>query len=208
MHNEIAWLPQKININKYLDINNIIDYNKLIEDTFNLFAMDFCNSSSPTFFENKRVVISGKILDCDCLKIKKCYNDEFYNCETCKFKDLFDIFNHICTDDYLGIKKQTPKINVPELKKRNKSKNRKIPRTPGKFNIERVVRTVWIKAIIQNANDCQNINIVKIYDLTNKLQNVNLILSKEKYKISLKPIHNEETGEIKYFVLKTAFFMN
>lgn len=209
MYNNIPWLPSIIDINKF-KVNGKINYSKLIEETFNLFIMDFYNETTPVFFERKKVVFSKKILDCSELKIRTCYNEEYYCCEDCKYKDYFDIFNHISTDDYKYLHKMDSSIKVPKYKKRKN--NKKIPRTPGKFNIERLIRICWIKAIIENSNDKDNVKILKNYfedkkSKIKKLIGVNILLKRENYKIGLEPIIDKETDEIKYYVLKTAFYI-
>lgn len=209
MYNGIDWLPELIDESCY-NSKGIIDYKKLIEDTYNIFCMDFCNPSSPIIFENKRVVIDEKILDCTCLKVKNCYNLKYFDCNDCKFKSCFDIFNHICTDDYELLHKKNKTIKVPKLKKRKR--NRIIPRVPGKFNIERLKRVVWIKSIIEHSAENPFIAIKRNTYFDDKLNieviaDINLELKQEKYKIVIKPIYEKATGIVKYYVMKTAFYM-
>lgn len=209
MYNGIDWLPEIIN-EKDFQIGNSINYFSLIENAYNYFVMDFCNLTTPVLYENKRVVICEKQLDCSLLKTQDCYNSLYYNCQNCSFHNKFDIFNHICTDDYYLLHKKNPSINVPKLK--IKKRNRKIPRTPGKFNLERLKRVVWIKSIIENCKDRNNIEIFRnTYKDKNTQQeilvDVTLILKQEKFKIALEPIIDKQNNTIKYYVLKTAFYM-
>lgn len=210
MYNGIDWLPEIID-DKDFQCEEGINYSSLIETAYTYFVMDFCNPTSPILFKNKKVVICEKLLDCFLLKIKDCYNSMYYNCPNCNFQNKFDIFNHISTDDYYLLHKKNPSINVPKLKV--KKRNRKIPRTPGQFNLERLKRIVWIKAIIENCNDTKN---VKIYENTftdknnhkTTLIDVTFVLKQEKYKIAIEPIIDKQNNTIKYYVLKTAFYMN
>ena len=209
MYNEINWLPEIICISNYKNENGI-DYYKLIDDIYNNFVMDFFNPSFPIMFENKKVVINESILDCSTLKVQNCYNQQYYTCNNCKFKNSYDIFNHICTDDYETLYKNNKSIQVPKLKKRKR--NRKIPRTPGCFNLNRACRVGWIKSIIENSIDNQNIKLIKnVYedkDLNKViLLDVTFILIQEKYKVIIKPIYDNSTGKKKYYVLKTAYYM-
>ena len=204
MYNGIGWLPEIIN-EKYYEYNGKTNYYKLIEDAYNNFVMDFCNPSSPVIFRNKQIVISDKILDCSSLKTQECFNIQYYTCSNCKFKSCFDIFNHICTSDYYLLHKQNNKISVPKLKKRKNG--RRIPRTPGKFNIARLVRAGWIRAIIENCDDKLNVKINENFNQSKtKLIDINFILIQEKYKISIEPIYDNRTNCLKYYILKTAFY--
>lgn len=210
MHNGIAWLPEIIN-EKDFQNSEIIDYSLLIENAYNYFVMDFCNPTAPVLYENKKVVICEKQLDCSSLKIQDCYNSVYYNCKNCSFQNKFDIFNHICTDDYYLLHKRDSSINVPKLKIKKRN-NRKIPRTPGRFNLERLKRVVWIKSIIENSEDKNNIKILKnIYKDKNTQQeiliDVTFILKQERFKIAIEPIIDKQNNTIKYYVLKTAFYM-
>ena len=210
MYNGISWLPEIINENDFRD-NYSINYSLLIENAYNFFVMDFCNTTAPVIYENKKVVICEKQLDCSLLKVQDCFNSIYYNCANCNFKNKFDIFNHICTDDYYLLHKKDSSINVPKLKT-SKKKNRKIPRTPGKFNIDRLTRIVWIKSIIENCNDIQHVEIRKNEYLDKNTQNKVLIdttfvLKQERYKIAIEPIYDKQTNTIKYHILKTAFYM-
>lgn len=210
MYNKIDWLPEILNIEKYKNKDNI-DYCKLIEDAFNNFAMDFFNPSTILMFENKKVVVNENILDCSLLKTQNCYNQKYYNCNNCKFKNYYDIFNHICTDDYEKLYKSNKKLQIPKLKKRKK--NRKIPRTPGCFNLNRICRVGWIRAIIEHSSDRQNVELIKnIYKDKDQnkeiLLDVCFILTKENYKIVIKPIYDNNSGEIKYYILKTAYYIS
>lgn len=216
MYNGINWLPKIIEENDYATETGI-DYIALIEQVYTYFVMDFCNSTSPVMFEGKKVVICKKQLDCSLLKKKECYNSDFYTCQNCNFQNKFDIFNHISTDDYYTLHKKDSSIEVPKLKV--KKRNRKIPRTPGRFNIERLKRIVWIKSIIENCADTENVlifkNSYKQKSLSNRaessvniLANVTFILKNEKYKVAIEPIRDKQSNAIKYFVLNTAFYMN
>lgn len=207
MCTKISWLPEIVNEKDYQD-GKYVNYAKLIESVYNLFLMDFCNPSAPVMFEGKRVVLNNKVLDCSVLKVENCYNEAYYNCDSCKFKAYFDIFNHISTDDYSTLHKQNPKIPVPKLKV--KKKQRKVPRTPGRFNLARLCRIVWIRSIIENSDDTSNVLITKntYQEGTEfKLIDVDFVLLQEKYKVVIEPIFDKSSKEIKYFVLKTAFYM-
>ena len=138
MYNGISWLPELLNIENYKSEDNI-DYCKLIEDVHNNFVMDFLNPSAPVYFDNKKVVFNENPLDCSVLKIQNCYNQQYYNCDNCKFKECYDIFNHICTDDYETLYKEDKNIQVPKLKKRKR--NRKIPRSS--YIHQTINNTIW-----------------------------------------------------------------
>ena len=216
MYNGISWLPEMINEKDYVSETGI-DYIALIEQVYTYFVMDFCNPSSPVMFEGKKVVICEKPLDCSLLKKKECYNENFYTCQNCNFQNKFAIFNHISTDDYYTLHKKDSSIEVPKLKV--KKRNRKIPRTPGRFNLERLKRIVWIKSIIENCTDAENVivskNTYKQKSLCNKgeasvdvLTDVTFVLKNERYKVAIEPIKDKQSNIIKYFVLNTAFYMS
>ena len=106
--------------------------------------------------------------------------------------------------------KKNKTIKVPKLKKRKR--NRIIPRVPGKFNIERLKRVVWIKSIIEHSAENPFIAIKRNTYFDDKLNieviaDINLELKQEKYKIVIKPIYEKATGIVKYYVMKTAFYM-
>ena len=200
MYNGIDWLPAIIDKNDYRNIEtNTIDYCKLIEDSYNYFYHSFLKPKNPVLFENKRITVAPKMLDCSSLKYQNCYNSEYYSCDNCKFKNYLDIFNHICTDNYDSYRKKNKKISVPKLKKSKNGKS--IPRTPGKFNIDRITRTVWLRAIIEHCDDADNVKLNK------SNRDVSFILVKEKYKIVIMPKYDKFTNTVKYYILKTAFYM-
>lgn len=210
MYNGIDWLPEIIEEKDFQNKEGI-NYSSFIETVHTYFVMDFCSPTSPVLYKNKKVVLCEKLLDCSLLKIQDCYNSMYYECQNCHFKGKFDIFNHISTDDYHLLHKKNPSISVPKLKV--KKRNRKIPRTPGQFNIERLKRIVWIKSIIENCHDAKNVEVIRntYIDKDNHreiLIDITFILKQEKYKIAIEPIVDKQSNTIKYYVLKTAFYMN
>ena len=149
-------------------------------------------------FQGKRVILQDKLLSCDKLENKNCYNQEFYNCEICPFEKKLDIFNHICTIEYTKKKLKHKGGSIKLKKEFKKSSSQSLPRTPGEFCIPRVLLSCWIKPIILNADDTEQVSITKNGN-TYTLELIN-----RKYKIHLVKI-TSKTGSI-YYILKTAYF--
>lgn len=121
----LKWLPPKLNLENFSDINAFIKHLYII------FEEDFKNNE-PVFFGNKPIQINNLPLHRRCEKLLKkgltCNNQ--YNCNNCIFVDKEDIFNHITC----------------------REQNEEI-RTPGIFEEERASRLPWIRHIIENCND-------------------------------------------------------
>ncbi len=197
MSNDINWLPNISRLENYYDGRNF-DFVRLVNDRYNDLMNDFFNNSSPVMFQGGRVFLKDKLLSCDKLEVKNCYNNDFYDCLTCPFEQKLDIFNHICTIEYTNkmLKKKGGKLKLKkEFRKSGKSS---LPRTPGEFCIPRVLLSSWIKPIILHANDKEQVII-------NKNGNTyTLELINRKYRIHLVEI-TPENGN-KYYFLKTAYF--
>jgi len=197
MSNNIDWLPNIVRLEDYYDGTNF-DFVQLINDCYNEFINDFYNNSSPVMFQGRRVFLQDKLLSCDKLEVKNCYNKTFYNCLTCPFEQKLDIFNHICTIEYTNkmLKKKGGKLRLK--KEFKKSGQISIPRTPGEFCIPRLLLSSWIKPIILHADDKEQV-IVNQNGNTYTLELIN-----RKYKIHLVEITPKTSN--KYYFLKTAYF--
>jgi hypothetical protein len=151
-------------------------------------------------FNGARVFLDKKILDCNKLKIKSCYNQEFYTCENCPFENQLDILNHIFTIEYddKKLKKKNGKLKLK--KEYKKSGEKSMPRTPGEFCIPRVLLSSWIKPIILNSNDSENV----IINPKDSKGTYTIELKHRKYKIHLREIINK--NGYKYYVLKSAYY--
>ena len=169
----ISWLPNVDNLINYLDRNDNFEYNKFVENSYNILLNDFFNQTTPVSFEGHRVLLeSNKNLDCGKLKVQDCRNGSFYDCSSCPFKNKFDIFNHICTNEY----KKHPLKLKPGYKKNN--------RTPGEFSIARTLLVTWIKPLIMNSNDIANVDVKlsleggsKIWTIKLKTRNYSIVLT-------------------------------
>lgn len=121
----LKWLPKKLDLKDFPDINSFIKY------LYFIFEKDFKNNG-PIYFEGRPVLISNLPLHIRCNNLLQkgltCNNE--YSCRNCIFVDKEDIFNHITC------REQNDTI-----------------RTPGVFEKERASRLPWIKYIIENCND-------------------------------------------------------
>lgn len=197
MSNEIVWLPNIVRLENYYDGENF-DFVRLVNDRYNDLMNDFYNDSSPVMFNGGKVFLQEKLLSCDKLETRNCYNQDFFDCRTCPFEQKLDIFNHICTTEYTNkqLKKKGGKIKLK--KEYRKSGKVMIPRTPGEFCLPRVILSSWIKPIILNSNDQKQVTVLK------KGNTYTLELVHRKYKVHLVEITPKE-GK-KYYFLKTAYF--
>lgn len=122
--NKLKWLPEKLNIEQYSNIN------EFIEHLYKIFEHDF-KQEPFVVFENSKVEINEFPLHIRCEKLLDkhltCENE--YTCSCCPYVDKEDIFNH---------------LTCKEL-------NTDI-RTPGIFDKERATRINWIKPIINNCD--------------------------------------------------------
>lgn len=137
----LKWLPEKLNLANFPDINSFIKY------LYFIFEEDFKNNE-PVYFEGKPVLINNLPLHVRCEKLLQkgltCNNE--YNCNNCIFVDKEDIFNHITCRE-----------------------QNDIIRTPGIFEEERASRLPWIKCIIENCNETHP--SIKYYETTVKGNN-------------------------------------
>lgn len=200
MKNNIQWLPNIDRLEDYIINENYFDYNKLINDKYNDLINDFYNISDPVKFQGLQVLLNGKLLDCNKLKQKNCYNSDFYNCLNCPFEGKHEIFNHICTMEYTkkNLKKKGGSI---KLKKEFRTSHdiSSTPRVPGEFSIPRTLLCGWIKLIIMNANDINNV-IIKPVNTTEYV----IELIHRKYRIVLKKAKTPQRKDV--FYIKTAYF--
>lgn len=138
----ILWLPNKSNIRNYI-IKRKVDVICFIEDQYKIFYKQFLNDENPLLFNGLRVIPRPKILDCSNCN-NTCSNNIRFNCLNCPYKNKEDIFQHITSD-------KDKRLNVS--KKYRKKENR----TPGIFNIKRTERIGWLRPIIENSNDTENV---------------------------------------------------
>lgn len=199
-NNQILWLPNIDRLENYI-VGENIDYPKLINNRINDLVNDFNNESDPVLFNGYPVYLDNKILSCEKLKNKNCYNETFYNCENCPFEGKLDIINHIFTIEYTNKKLKNLNGKISLKQKYKKSGKKSIPRTPGEFCIPRVLLSSWIKPIIKNSNDELNVKITepKPKDSTYTLELIN-----KKYKLHLKEFVSKRGN--KYYILKTAYY--
>lgn len=200
MQTKIDWLPNIIRLESYIE-NEKINYVKFIKERVEDLVNDFCNDSSPIIFNGLRVKLNPNILNCDKLQNKNCYNEMYYTCSNCPFIGQLDIINHICTIEYNGkkLRKKGGKIALkPEFKRKGK---KSIPRTPGEFCIPRVLRSSWIKHIILNADDKEN---VKIIPDENDENEITIELTSRRYRIHLKKC--TDNNKYQFYILKTAYY--
>lgn len=137
----LKWLPQKLNLTDFSDINDFIKH------LYFIFEQDFKNNG-PVYFGGKPVLINDLPLYVRCEKLLQkgltCNNK--YSCDNCVFVDKEDIFNHITC------REQSDAM-----------------RTPGIFEEERASRLPWIKHIIENCN--KEHPSIKYYETTVKGNN-------------------------------------
>lgn len=198
MKHKIEWLPNIERLEEYFE-GEQINYAKFIQNRQNDLLNDFFNPSSPVLFQGCPVKLDEKILDCNKLKNKACYNDEFYTCSNCPFENKLDILNHIFTIEYNN-QKLKHKCGSIKLKER-KSGKKAIPRTPGEFCIPRALLSSWIKPIIMNVSDTSNVRVITPSSAENTYT---IELVHRKYRIHLKEIISKKGA--KYYILKSAYY--
>ena len=200
MTTKIDWLPNIKRLEDYIE-NDKINYVRFIQERIEDLVNDFCNDSSPVIYDGLKVRLNQNLLNCEKLQNQNCYNDNFYNCSDCPFAGQLDIINHICTIEYTGkkLKKKGGKIALKPNYKKKGSKS--IPRTPGEFCIPRTLLSSWIKPIIQNANDTQNIRVISDEDDENE---ITLELVQRRYRLHLKKC-KEKSGH-QFYILKSAYY--
>ena len=198
MKTSIEWLPNVKRIEDYIE-NDKINFVKYIRERIEDLTNDFCKDSDPVIFNGLKVRLNPNLLNCDKLKEQKCYNENFYTCDNCPFVSQLDIINHIFTIEYNNkkLKKKGGKITLKHKRKGEKS----IPRTPGEFSIPRTMLSSWIKPIILNSNDTDNVIIMP--DKNDK-DVVTLELIHRKYRIHLKKCKDNYGNE--FYIIKSAYY--
>jgi len=149
---DIEWLPAIMPISLYR--NNVCDY---LDSQYRVFLKDFMNSSKPLLFEGIPVYIEDKLLDCSNCNFK-CNNTHF-KCEKCPYLDKYEIFQHITSDKDLSLV-----LDKKYIKNCNKRKKKLNKRVPGIYNNNRTSKIHWIRKIIENHSDTDNVKFFKAPD--------------------------------------------
>ena len=112
-----------------------------------------------------------------------------------------DIINHICTieQNTKKLKKQGVKIALKTEFKKKGAKS--VPRTPGEFSIPRTLLSSWIKPVILNVDDSENVKIIPDENDKNELT---IELIHRKYRIHLKKC-KEKSGK-QFYIIKSAYY--
>ena len=199
MQHNIDWLPNIERLENYIREDGTFDFVGLIKNRQNDLLNDFFNTSERVLFKGLPVYLDDKILYCDKLETKACYNEDYYTCGQCPFDNQLDIFNHIFTTEYTNKKLKGKNGQLKVKKGFRKNGSSSIPRTPGEFCIPRALLSVWIKPIILHAFDSENVTISP----KNEKNTITLDLIHRKYRIHLKEIV-AKNGFV-YYVLKSAY---
>lgn len=200
MQTKIDWLPNVKRLEDYIE-NGQINFVKFIQEQIQDLLNDFCNDSSPVLLNGLRVRLNPNILNCEKLRNKNCYNSNYFICENCPFVGQMDIINHICTieQNTKKLKKQGVKIALKTEFKKKGAKS--VPRTPGEFSIPRTLLSSWIKPVILNVDDSENVKIIPDENDKNQLT---IELIHRKYRIHLKKC-KEKSGK-QFYIIKSAYY--
>ena len=151
-------LPPLIPKKKYItnEKTGSIDTISLINDAYKILKEDFFEKK--VFFEGHQVYLDLKILDCSVCNYN-CINT-FCTCENCPWKDKYDIFQHVTSDEDKSLEQRLTQKAKKALKKLRKVRPTAKIRTPGEFSSSRTLRIPWIKYIIEHSDE-QDIQVVR-----------------------------------------------